>query len=131
MPGAARPPSLGWRNRQSRLSDLLALRRRSPGGAAAHGVMTLAPSAPERRAGREGSAMSDSVLVETRGNVLVMTLNRPRARNAIDRSVVAGLLDAYDQLEQSDELRVGVLTGAGGVFCSGLDLKAFLAGDAP
>lgn len=75
--------------------------------------------------------MSDSVLVETRGNVLVMTLNRPRARNAIDRSVVAGLLDAYDQLEQSDELRVGVLTGAGGVFCSGLDLKAFLAGDAP
>jgi enoyl-CoA hydratase len=47
-------------------------------------------------------------------SVLVMTLNRPRSRNAIERSVAAGLLDAYDLLEQSDELRVGVLTGPAG-----------------
>jgi enoyl-CoA hydratase/carnithine racemase len=68
--------------------------------------MALVYPVPGRRAGGEGNAMGDSVLV--------MTLNRPRSRNAIERSVAAGLLDAYDLLEQSDELRVGVLTGPAG-----------------
>jgi enoyl-CoA hydratase len=75
--------------------------------------------------------MEDDVLVETRGNVLVMTLNRPRARNAINGDVATALAGALDWLEESNELRVGVLTGAGGVFSAGMDLKAFLAGELP
>jgi enoyl-CoA hydratase len=75
--------------------------------------------------------MTDAVLAETHDKVLVITINRPDARNAINGAVAAGMAAALDQLDADDELRVGVLTGAGGTFCAGMDLKAFLTGDLP
>lgn len=75
--------------------------------------------------------MSDEVLVERRGAVQVITINRPDAKNALNASVARGVADAVDELDSSDELRVGVLTGAGGTFSAGMDLKAFLRGETP
>src|SRR5580765_7741684 len=75
--------------------------------------------------------MTDEVVVERRGYVQVITLNRPQAKNAINRVVSEGVAAAVDELDSSDELRVGVLTGAGGTFSAGMDLKAFLAGETP
>jgi enoyl-CoA hydratase len=76
--------------------------------------------------------MSDEpVLVERREGVQVITLNRPEARNALDRAVAERVAAAVDELDADDELRVGVLTGAGGTFSSGMDLKAFLRGERP
>src|SRR5262249_31451714 len=57
--------------------------------------------------------------------------NRPEARNALNRAVALGVAAAGDELDDSDDLRVGVLTGAGGTFSSGMDLKAYLAGELP
>lgn len=65
------------------------------------------------------------VLTEVRDRVLVITLNRPDSRNALNGAVVAGLLEAFGRLEGDDALTVGVLTGSGRGFCSGMDLKAF------
>ena len=75
--------------------------------------------------------MSDEVLVERRGAVQVVTINRPQARNALDAAVARGVADAVDELDASDDLRAGVLTGAGGFFSAGMDLKAFLRGETP
>jgi len=75
--------------------------------------------------------MSDEVLVERQGAVQVITINRPEARNALNRAVAIGVRDAVDELDSADDLRAGVLTGAGGTFSSGMDLKAFLAGEVP
>ena len=75
--------------------------------------------------------MSDEVLVERRGAVQVIIINRPEARNALNGAVAAGIRDAADELDADAELRVGVLTGAGGTFSSGMDLKAFLRGETP
>ena len=75
--------------------------------------------------------MSEAVLTEERDGVLVITLNRPEARNAINGDVARGVAAALDRLDDEDDLRVGVLTGAGGSFCAGMDLKGFLAGDVP
>jgi enoyl-CoA hydratase len=65
------------------------------------------------------------------GDVLVITINRPEARNAVDLAVAEGLAAAVDRLDGDDALRVGVLTGAGGTFCAGMDLKAFVTGGRP
>ena len=73
----------------------------------------------------------DVVLVERRDGVLVITLNRPSARNALDARVARAVAAAADELDASDDLRVGVLTGAGGTFSAGMDLKAFLRGERP
>ena len=73
----------------------------------------------------------DPVLVERRDGVQVITINRPGARNALDRAVAERVAAAVDELDAVDELRVGVLTGAGGTFSSGMDLKAFLRGESP
>src|SRR6266851_2416533 len=75
--------------------------------------------------------MSDEVLVERRGAVQVIIINRPEARNALNGVVAAGIRDAADELDADDELRAGVLSGAGGTFSSGMDLKAFLKGERP
>jgi enoyl-CoA hydratase len=75
--------------------------------------------------------MSDEVLTETRDGVLVVTINRPEAKNAVNAAVAEGVAAALDELDADDALRVGVLTGAGGTFCAGMDLKAFLQGEAP
>jgi len=73
----------------------------------------------------------EAVLTEERDGVLVVTINRPEARNAINGDVARGIAAALDRLDAEHGLRVGVLTGAGGFFSSGMDLKGFLAGDVP
>src|SRR3954462_1868757 len=75
--------------------------------------------------------MTDEVLVEQRDGVQVITINRPQAKNALNRAVAERIAAAVDELDASDELRGGVLTGAGGFFSSGMDLKAFLRGESP
>ena len=72
-----------------------------------------------------------AVLTERRDGVLVITLNRPDARNAVNAALAEGVGAALDELDADDELRVGVLTGAGKGFSSGMDLKAFVAGESP
>jgi len=69
--------------------------------------------------------MSEAVLSERRDGVLIITINRPEVRNAINLDVAEGLDAAMDALDRDNELRVGVVTGAGGAFCAGMDLKAF------
>ncbi|WGL54014.1 crotonase/enoyl-CoA hydratase family protein [Nocardioides sp. BP30] len=71
------------------------------------------------------------VLTERRDGVLVITINRPEAKNAVTEGVAKGIAAALDELEASDDLRVAVLTGAGGTFCAGMDLKGFLRGESP
>jgi enoyl-CoA hydratase len=72
-----------------------------------------------------------AVLTERRDGVLLITLNRPDARNAVNAALAAGVAAALDELDADDELGVGVLTGAGKGFSSGMDLKAFVAGESP
>jgi enoyl-CoA hydratase len=62
-------------------------------------------------------------------SILLITLNRPQVRNAVNRALAEALSAALDQLDTQPDLRVGVLTGAGKGFCSGMDLAAFLHGD--
>ncbi|MFI9803125.1 crotonase/enoyl-CoA hydratase family protein [Streptomyces sp. NPDC052301] len=71
------------------------------------------------------------VRTETIGSSLLITIDRPQARNAVDAAVAAGLSTALDQLEADPGLRAAVLTGAGGTFSAGMDLKAALAGESP
>ncbi|MGO8905221.1 MAG: crotonase/enoyl-CoA hydratase family protein [Solirubrobacteraceae bacterium] len=72
-----------------------------------------------------------AVLKERRGNVLLITINRPEVRNAVNAAVAAGIAGALEELDGDDEVSVGVLTGAGGFFCAGMDLGAFVKGEAP
>jgi enoyl-CoA hydratase len=74
---------------------------------------------------------SEPVLTERRGNVLLITLNRPEVRNAVNAALAAGVAGALEQLDSDDGLAVGVLTGAGGSFCAGMDLGAFVKGEMP
>lgn len=75
--------------------------------------------------------MSDEVLVSKEDGVMVVTINRPEAKNAANRAVAEGIAAAMDELDESDDLRCAILTGAGGTFCSGMDLKAFVTGEFP
>ncbi len=69
------------------------------------------------------------VLTERRGNVLLITLNRPEVRNAVNAALAAALAGALEELDGDDSLSVGVLTGAGGFFSAGMDLGAFVKGE--
>ena len=69
-----------------------------------------------------------AVLTERRGRTLLITLNRPEARNAVNDGIARGLEAAIDELEGDDELWTGVLTGNGPVFCAGADLKMVASG---
>jgi enoyl-CoA hydratase len=71
------------------------------------------------------------VLTERRGPVLLITLNRPDARNAVNAALAEQLAAALESLDADDSLRVGVLYGAGKGFSAGMDLKAFVAGESP
>jgi enoyl-CoA hydratase/carnithine racemase len=74
--------------------------------------------------------MSDEpVLTERRDGVLIITLNRPEARNAVNRALAEGVAAALDALDADADAAVGVLTGAGAGFSAGMDLKAFVAGE--
>jgi enoyl-CoA hydratase len=72
-----------------------------------------------------------AVLTERRGTVLLITLNRPEVRNAVNAAVAEGIAGALDQLDADPELTVGILTGTGGFFCAGMDLGAFVKGESP
>ena len=81
--------------------------------------------------------MSDSstdappVLTERRGNVLVITLNRPEVRNAVNKGLAEGVAAALDELDADDGLTAAIVTGTGGYFCAGMDLGAFAKGESP
>ena len=69
------------------------------------------------------------ILTEQRDGVLVITLNRPDQRNAVNGALAEGIAAALDLLDGKEELRIGVLSGAGKGFCAGMDLKAFARGE--
>jgi enoyl-CoA hydratase len=77
------------------------------------------------------SESEQAVLTERRDQVLVITINRPDQRNAVNAAVAEGIAHAVDELDGSDDLVLGVLTGAGKGFCAGMDLKAFVTGERP
>ena len=83
--------------------------------------MTAAPS----------DAGSAPLLTEVRGEVLVITLNRPEAKNAATLRMAELMAEALDRLDADPALRAAVLTGAGGSFCAGMDLKGFVRGERP
>ena len=74
-----------------------------------------------------GAAMSELVTTEHDGAVLIIRLNRPEARNAINFDCAQALAGAFEQLDSDDTIRIGVLTGEGGHFSAGMDLKDFAA----
>lgn len=76
-------------------------------------------------------ARDGAVVTRRTADVLVIEINRPEVRNAINLAVAEGLHDAAELLDSDDTLRVGVLTGAGGTFSAGMDLRAFGAGQMP
>ncbi|MEP5321952.1 enoyl-CoA hydratase-related protein, partial [Marinobacter alexandrii] len=75
--------------------------------------------------------MTDEVLTSQEDGILTITLNRPKAKNAANKALSDQVAAAMDELESNDSLRVAILTGAGGTFCSGMDLKAFVTGETP
>lgn len=75
--------------------------------------------------------MSDEVLYTAEDGVAVITINRPQAKNAVNAAVARGIAEALDDLDARKDLAVGIITGAGGTFCAGMDLKAFMKGEVP
>lgn len=73
--------------------------------------------------------MAGEVLVEHADRIAIITINRPQARNAINHAVSAAMAEALTELDERADLTVGIITGAAGTFSSGMDLKAFLAGE--
>ncbi len=71
------------------------------------------------------------VLTQVEDGVLIVTMNRPEAKNAMNKAQAEGIAAAMDRLDAEDDLRCAILTGAGGTFCSGMDLKGFLRGERP
>jgi enoyl-CoA hydratase len=72
---------------------------------------------------------TEHLTVERAGATLVLTLNRPQAKNALSLPMLVGLHDGWALADEDDDIRSVVLTGAGGVFCAGMDLKALAGGD--
>jgi enoyl-CoA hydratase len=77
------------------------------------------------------SGKEDPVLSDRRGRILLITINRPDQRNAVNAAVAQGIAAALDELDADPDLSVGVLTGAGKGFCAGMDLNAFVTGERP
>jgi enoyl-CoA hydratase len=80
------------------------------------------------REARSNVSKSPHLLVEREGSVVTLTMNRPEARNALGAELLVRLADAWDVVDGDDDIRVAILTGAGGHFCSGADLKAMSGG---
>ena len=74
---------------------------------------------------------AEQVLTAVEDGVLIVTMNRPEAKNAMNKAQAEGIAAAMDRLEADNDLRCAILTGAGGTFCSGMDLKGFLRGERP
>ena len=75
------------------------------------------------------SGAAEKVLVAREGAILIVTINRPERRNAIDRETSLALAEAMDRLDADPDLSLAILTGLGAHFCAGMDLKAFVAGE--
>ncbi len=75
--------------------------------------------------------MAEAVLIGREEGILSVSINRPEAKNACNRAVAEGISQAMETLDADDTLHAAVLTGAGGTFCAGMDLKAFLQGELP
>jgi enoyl-CoA hydratase len=75
--------------------------------------------------------MANEIVTQTHGRVRLITLNRPEARNAVNSALGLALVAAIEELDSDDGLTAGVLTGAGGGFSAGMDLKAFAAEGPP
>jgi enoyl-CoA hydratase len=73
-------------------------------------------------------AGTENLTVERVGATVVVTMNRPDAKNALSSAMLVGLADAWVEIDQDDDVRCAILTGAGGDFCTGMDLKAFGGG---
>lgn len=71
---------------------------------------------------------TEHLLVERDGGILIVTMNRPEAKNALSPAMLVGMADAWAELNEDDDLSCAILTGAGGSFCTGMDLKAAAAG---
>jgi enoyl-CoA hydratase len=67
---------------------------------------------------------TEHLLFERRGATAVVTMNRPEAKNALSLPMLVGMSDAWEEIDGDDSIRCAVLTGAGGTFCSGMDLKS-------
>ena len=76
---------------------------------------------------KPGTDPAPHALVERRGPVLIVTMNRPHARNALSGPMMQIMREAWDEVDADPEIRVCVLTGAGGAFCAGADLKAMVS----
>ena len=72
---------------------------------------------------------TEDLLVERVDHVMVVTMNRPEAKNAFTPAMLVGMADAWAELDSDDDLHCAVLTGAGGAFCAGMDLKARAKGE--
>src|SRR4051812_48347136 len=71
---------------------------------------------------------SDHLLVERRGHVVIVTMNRPEAKNAFSPEMLARMADAWDLVDADPDVRIAILTGAGNCFCAGTDLKLMAKG---
>ncbi len=67
---------------------------------------------------------TEHLTVERFGATVVVTMNRPEAKNALSLPMLVGMADAWVEIDSDDEVRCAILTGAGGTFCSGMDLKS-------
>lgn len=74
---------------------------------------------------------TSELIVEERGRVLVLTMNRPEARNAMSLALAQAIADALTMFDERDDLSVAVIAGGGGTFCAGMDLKGFARGERP
>lgn len=70
-------------------------------------------------------AGTENLIVEQVGHTLVVTMDRPEVKNALSQAMLVGMADAWAELNSNDDLRCAILTGAGGEFCTGMDLRAF------
>ncbi|MFE1167641.1 crotonase/enoyl-CoA hydratase family protein [Nocardiopsis sp. NPDC058789] len=75
--------------------------------------------------------MSDEVLYTAEDGVAVITINRPKAKNAVNAAVATRIAEALDDVDARKDVNVAIITGAGGTFCAGMDLKAFMKGEVP
>lgn len=75
--------------------------------------------------------MSDAVLVSVEDGVMIVTINRPKAKNSVNLDVAKGIAAAMQELDANDDIRAAILTGADNTFCAGMDLKAFVTGELP
>src|ERR1700755_107896 len=80
-----------------------------------------------RRSPVSESGKKADAIIEQRGHTLILTLNRPEARNALSTEMLSIMAEAWDRVDNDPQIRSCILTGAGGSFCAGMDLKAATA----